>query len=72
MAPTMRQELTPMGEQHSARPSWPPGYRSAAGLSVDDIIEPADTRNMLLAGLQASAARLRGAVEPKARTANLR
>ncbi len=43
------------------------GYRSAGGLSIDDIIEPAQTRNALLAGLAMAAARLTGPVEPKAR-----
>lgn len=48
------------------------GYRSAAGLSVDDIIDPRETRNALLEGLAMAAARLTGPAEPKARTANLR
>lgn len=47
------------------------GHRSAAALSIDDLIDPADTRNMLLAGLDAAAARLRGPVEPVARIGNL-
>jgi acetyl-CoA carboxylase carboxyltransferase component len=48
------------------------GYRSAEGLSVDDLIDPQDTRNLLLAGLTMSTARLRGPVVPKARTGILR
>ena len=43
------------------------GYRSAAGLSIDDIIDPAETRNALLAGLAMAAARLTGPATPKAR-----
>ena len=46
------------------------GYRSASALSVDDIIEPAETRSKLLQGLGMASARLQGAVEPKARTGN--
>lgn len=45
-------------------------YRSAGGLSVDDIIDPADTRIMILRGLAMAEARLRGPVEPKARIGN--
>ncbi len=41
------------------------GYRSAAGLSVDDVIDPVDARNALLAGLRAAGARLVGPAEPK-------
>lgn len=40
------------------------GYRSAAGMSVDDLIDPAELRNCLLAGLRMASARLRGPVEP--------
>ena len=43
------------------------GYRSAGGLSIDDIIDPAQTRNAILAGLAMAEARLTGPVEPKAR-----
>lgn len=43
------------------------GYRSAGGLSIDDIIEPSHTRNAILAGLAMADARLTGPVEPKAR-----
>ena len=43
------------------------GYRSAGGLSIDDIIDPAQTRNAILAGLAMAKARLTGPVEPKAR-----
>ena len=46
------------------------GYRSASALSVDDIIEPAETRSKLLQGLGMASARLQGAVQPKARTGN--
>ena len=46
------------------------GYRSASALSVDDIIDPAETRFKLLQGLGMASARLQGAVEPKARTGN--
>ncbi len=48
------------------------GYRSANGLSVDDIIEPAATRSMLLRGLATAERRLQSPVEPKGRVANLR
>lgn len=48
------------------------GYRSAAGVSVDDLIDPAELRNMLLRGLRTAAARLRGPVQPKARTGIMR
>lgn len=48
------------------------GYRSANGLSVDDIIEPVTTRSMLLRGLAVAERRLQSAVEPKGRVANLR
>jgi acetyl-CoA carboxylase carboxyltransferase component len=30
------------------------GYRSAAGLSIDDLIDPRDTRDLLLRGLALS------------------
>ena len=46
------------------------GYRSASALSVDDIIDPVDTRNVLLDGLEIASVRLDGAVQPKARTYN--
>jgi acetyl-CoA carboxylase carboxyltransferase component len=46
------------------------GYRSASALSVDDIIEPAETRSKLLQGLTISSARLQGTVGPKARIGN--
>ncbi len=36
------------------------GYRSAAGLSVDDLIDPSETRSLLLRGLAATANALRG------------
>lgn len=47
------------------------GFRSAASLSVDDVIDPVETRNMLLSGLEIASVRLDGAAEPKARTMNL-
>ena len=43
------------------------GYRSAGSLSIDDIIDPAQTRNAILAGLAMAEARLTGPAEPKAR-----
>lgn len=46
------------------------GYRSASGLSIDDLIEPAQTRNMLLAGLRTSANRMAIPPAPKARVGN--
>ena len=47
------------------------GYRSAASLSIDDVIDPTETRNMLLSGLQIASARLENPVSPKFRTFNL-
>ena len=47
------------------------GYRSASSLSIDDVIDPADTRNMLLQGLEIASSRIDGAVNPKQRTVNL-
>lgn len=47
------------------------GYRSARGLSVDDIIDPRELRNSLLAGLRLAAHRLSGPVEPVTRTGTL-
>ena len=43
-------------------------YRSANGLSFDDLIDPRELRNAVLAGLAASARRRAGAAEPVART----
>ena len=43
-------------------------YRSANGLSFDDLIDPRELRNKVLAGLQVSARRRAGAAEPVART----
>lgn len=48
------------------------GYRSAAGLSVDAIIDPTDTRSALLDALALASSRLRGPAQPKARGGNLR
>ncbi len=47
------------------------GYRSAASLSIDDVIDPIETRNVLLSGLSIASARLSNPVEPKKRTFNL-
>lgn len=46
------------------------GYRSANGLSIDDLIDPADTRIMILRGLRTAARRLEGPVSPVARIGN--
>lgn len=43
-------------------------YRSANGLSFDDLIDPRDLRKKVLAGLASSARRRLAAVEPLART----
>jgi len=43
-------------------------YRSANGLSFDDLIDPRELRNAVLAGLAASSRRRAGAAEPVART----
>ncbi len=43
-------------------------YRSANGLSFDDLIDPAELRNAVLAGLAVSARRRAGAAEPVTRT----
>ena len=43
-------------------------YRSANGLSFDDLIDPRDLRNKVLAALAASARRRASAAEPVART----
>lgn len=48
------------------------GYRSANSLSIDAVIDPRDSRTMLLRGLRTAAARLQGPAAPKARVANLR
>ena len=42
-------------------------YRSAAGLGFDDLIDPRELRNAVLAGLGVSARRRSGPVEPVAR-----
>ena len=47
------------------------GYRSASALSIDDIIDPCQTRNMLLQGLEIASSRISGAVNPKQRIVNL-
>jgi methylmalonyl-CoA decarboxylase subunit alpha len=46
------------------------GYRSAAGMSIDDIIDPRDLRTMVMRGLHAASARLTGPAEPRARVGN--
>ena len=43
-------------------------YRSASALSFDEVIDPRDTRNAILAGLEVSARRRSQAPGPKART----
>ena len=43
-------------------------YRSASGLSFDEVIDPCDLRNAILAALQVSARRRSQPAEPKART----
>jgi acetyl-CoA carboxylase carboxyltransferase component len=48
------------------------GYRSAAGMSVDDLVDPAELRSRLLTGLRMAAARLRGPAEPVAHLGILR
>ena len=42
-------------------------YRSASGLSFDDLIDPRELRSALLSGLEVSARRRSGPVEPVAR-----
>jgi methylmalonyl-CoA decarboxylase subunit alpha len=46
------------------------GYRSAAGMSIDDIVDPRDLRTMVMRGLHAASARLTGPAEPRARVGN--
>jgi acetyl-CoA carboxylase carboxyltransferase component len=41
------------------------GLRSASGLSVDDLIEPSELRNVVLAGIRRAAARLDGPFVPR-------
>jgi methylmalonyl-CoA decarboxylase subunit alpha len=43
------------------------GYRTAAGMSIDDVIDPRDLRTIVLRGLNAASSRLTAAVEPVAR-----
>ena len=43
-------------------------YRSASALSFDEVIDPRDTRNAILAALEVSARRRGQPCEPKART----
>ena len=43
-------------------------YRSASALSFDEVIDPRDTRNAILAALEVSARRRSQPCEPKART----
>ena len=42
-------------------------YRSASGLGFDELIDPRDLRNAVLAGLELSARRRMEAPQPKAR-----
>jgi acetyl-CoA carboxylase carboxyltransferase component len=44
-------------------------YRSAATLSFDELIDPRETRNVLLDALERALHRRQGAAEPAARTA---
>ena len=43
-------------------------YRSANGLSFDDLIDPRDLRNVVIEGLAVSAQRRSGEATPVART----
>ena len=47
------------------------GYRSASSLSIDDIIDPSQARNMLMQGLEIASSRIDGVATPKQRTMNL-
>ena len=47
------------------------GYRSAGGLSVDDLIDPAQLRNRLLDALRVAGNRLTGPTQPVQRTGTL-
>jgi acetyl-CoA carboxylase carboxyltransferase component len=42
-------------------------YRSAAGFGFDELIDPRETRNMLLDSLERALYRRQGGAEPKAR-----
>ncbi len=49
------------------------GYRAAASLSIDDIIEPADARSKICFGLELARSRIKaGGNEPKQRIGNFR
>ena len=56
------------GEQDLRRAEEESAYRSASGLSFDEVIDPRDLRNAILAALQVSAKRRSQPCEPKART----
>ena len=56
------------GEQDLRRAEEESAYRSASALSFDEVIDPRDTRNAVLAALAVSARRRGLPCEPKART----
>ena len=56
------------GEQDLLRAEEESAYRSASALSFDEVIDPRDTRNAILAALEVSARRRGLPCEPKART----
>ena len=56
------------GEQNLRRAEEESAYRSASALSFDEVIEPCDTRNAILAALKVSARRRSQPCEPKSRT----
>ena len=55
-------------EQDLRRAEEESAYRSASALSFDEVIDPLDTRNAILAALEVSARRRSQRAEPKART----
>ena len=56
------------GAQDLRRAEEESAYRSASALSFDEVIDPRDTRNAILAALEVSARRRSLPAEPKART----
>ena len=56
------------GEQDLRRAEEESAYRSASALSFDEVIDPRDTRNAILAALEVSARRRSQPAQPKART----
>ena len=56
------------GEQDLRRAEEESAYRSASALSFDEVIDPRDARNAILAALEVSARRRGLPCEPKART----